>query len=629
MKRNLYLLIAVVLCFATVNAQDRPAIPTVQPYGKIDKADLDMTSCDFEKNANAEILFDVAKMSDGVLERHTRIKIFSTFGMGWANFKIAYSNSGVKYGQQELKGETFNLVNGNIDITPLDKKQIYVEKTNSFSSTVIFAFPNVKPGSVVEFISKGYFGGTWYFQNKIPTRYSEIQTDFSPNAFTSFKFVPYVTLPYAKDIGANNAYNQTKAMAYVPSLPDEPFVSSPTAGLQRLEFMGIINVYGSWQSIGELLSRSYKFGDYTDVHISGEQGIIEAAKSLKSDDEKIAYIFNYVKNNMAWNKVMDFYPRESTAWAWDKKVGSTSEINWIVLHLLKKTGIKSYPVVTADKTTGKMNPALPNILQMRNMAVLIPVDSATNYVLDASDKLNMYNVIPQNYLNVFGLLIDGENEAYNMVFLGTDKPVIQHAFFDMEVKPEGTITGTGEINSDSYNKYAAEKNYNVLGEKLYVDSLRGKNNALKISSFKMENMDTDSLPLTQKINFSQELTGGDEHYLYFDANPFAVMGENPFKSENRFCDIDFGYRQDFSISCMYKIPDGYKIETLPKSITSFMPDKSILFKRMVAEDNGKILVRYTLDHRKSIYFAKNYADIRAFYKGMYDLLGEQIVLKKS
>ena len=628
MNKNLYVLILFFISFICANGQSQPAIPTVQPYGKIDKADLEMTACDFEKNANAEVLFDVGKMNDGIMERHIRIKIFNQFGMGWANFRLEYWFALAKYGASELEGETFNLVDGKIEITPLDKKQVYTEKTNSAFSTLAFAFPDVKPGSVIEFKSKGSFGGTWYFQNNIPTRYSEISTDFSPSAYTSFKFVPYVTMPYVKDIGANNDYNQTKAMAYVPSLPEEPFVNSKTANLQRIEFMGILNNYSSWQTIGEFLSRWYDHDQNVDIHLAGEEEIVEHAKHIKSRDESIAYIFDYVKNNINWNKINDFLAEISTAYEWDKKTGSSAEINWIVFHLLKKAGIKSYPVITADKATGKMNPALPNILQMRNMVVLIGIDSVTNYVLDASDKLNTYNAIPKKYLNVFGLMIDRDNEQYNMVFLNSNKPVIQQAFIHAEIEPDGKLAGTAEITSDAYNKYSAEKDYAVLGEKGYIDSLRGKDNNIKVSSFKMENMDIDSLPLVQKIAFSEDLPGADEHYIYFNTNPFSLMGDNPFKNDTRYSDIDFGYRQDFSISGIYKIPDGYKAETLPKSITSFMPDKSIMFKRVVAEQDGSILVRYVLDHKKSIYFQKDYPDIKAFYKNMYDMLNEQIVLKK-
>ena len=44
--------------FATAAKAQAPAIPTAQAFGKVDKADLEMKACDFEKDANAEVLFD-------------------------------------------------------------------------------------------------------------------------------------------------------------------------------------------------------------------------------------------------------------------------------------------------------------------------------------------------------------------------------------------------------------------------------------------------------------------------------------------------------------------------------------------------------------------------------------------
>jgi len=44
------------LCFLSVFAKAQTEDPVkIPPYGKIDLADLEMTSCDFEKDANAEV----------------------------------------------------------------------------------------------------------------------------------------------------------------------------------------------------------------------------------------------------------------------------------------------------------------------------------------------------------------------------------------------------------------------------------------------------------------------------------------------------------------------------------------------------------------------------------------------
>jgi hypothetical protein len=77
------------------------------------------------------------------------------------------------------------------------------------------------------------------------------------------------------------------------------------------------------------------------------------------------------------------------------------------------------------------------------------------------------------------------------------------------------------------------------------------------------------------------------------------------------------------------MPAGYKTDALPKSISMTMPDNSIIFRRMIAEQDGTIAVRYTITYKKSIYFKEDYADFHEFFKKMYEMLNEQIVLKKS
>jgi hypothetical protein len=620
---------ATVLNTKTANNTFREA----QPYGKVDQEDLDMKQCDFEKEANAEVLFDVGKIDEkGEMERHLRLKVFNEAGKNYASFSLEYpaANGGYsRYGIFDLKGETINMEDGKMVITPLDGKLVYTQKINSSYSALTFAFPNVKAGSIVEFKYRGYFPQTWYFQNNIPTRYSEIQSDLPSTGTIEFKVIPHVTMPYAKSVGSGGDYTQIKALANVPSLPDEPFMDSKRTSFQRIEYVGIMGAEGSWQRLGEILSYIYDRDQWVDSHVPGEDEIISQAKKIKTDNDKINFIFNYVRDYLKWNGVTDIGPSNTTDYTWKTKSGNSADINWIVYHLLKKSGITSYPLITSLKERGKINPFLPDILKMDNMLVYIPVDSTTNYVLDASDKYNSYNVIPRNNLNTFGLKIDRANNEFKMVFIDDESPVMQQAFFNSEITPDGKMTGTAEITSDSYNRYKTLKDYDFLGEQKYTDSLRNKDNNIKITSFKMENMEVDSLPLVQKVGFTVSLTGADENYIYFGTNLFALLGDNPFKSEKRFSDIDFGYRRDYSISCVYKLPAGYKVDALPKPITVFMPDKSILFKRTVVEDNGTILVRYLVDHRKTIYFIKDYPDVRSFYKKMYELLNEQIVLKKG
>jgi len=612
------------------NVKTPNSTATTQPYGKVDMADLQMTSCDFEKDANAEVLFDFGTQASGrglYLERHTRIKIFNENGKNEANIRLIYNKYNGRTGIWDLQAETINLENGKIVIVPLDNKLIYTEKIDRFSSALVFALPNVKPGSIIEFKYKQQPHDVWYFQSNLPTRYSEIQTDFSSRS--EFRYVPHVSQPFVKDIGEPTDYRQAKALANIHSLRQEEYMGSQRDNLQRMEYISRHVLLNTWSKIGELLTQFSEFGNELDYEVSGAGTIIKQARSLKTVDEKIAFLFDTVKNHMKWNENTAFFVNDGTVKAWNKGTGNSAEINLIVYQLLKKAGVKAYPLVVSSKNNGKINPANPNLFLFNNVVVYIPIDSTKSYVLDATNKFNLYNAIPQDQLNTFGLSVDEKNKDYKMVFLENPEPVMQSVFLNAEVKAGGKLSGTAEITSYSYNKITAAQKYKTDGEEKYLAYLRNNDNNVKISALKMENMEIDSLPLTQKVDFSTDLAGSDENYIYLGTNIFNRMGKNPFTSEERYSDIDFGYRDNYSINGIYKLPAGYKTDALPKTITIVSPDQSMVFKRTIIEDNGTIVVRYMLNHAKTIYFKKDYQDVRGFYKKMYELLNEQIVLKKA
>jgi len=241
-------------------SQTQPA-PEAQPYGKIDKADLEMTSCDFEKDANAEILFDKGSVYftndyDMVFERHTRIKIFNDNGKNEANIRIEYSGGDRSEFISNVQAETINENNGAIQVTKVDKKLMYTQPLDKIETTLTFSFPDVKAGSVIEFkyaITTPYLDNfpDWYFQNNIPTRYSELNTAIPDILY--YKNLVMVSRPFLKNTA------DVKALANIPSISDEPFMSSSHDNSERILYQlksvsvpGYYRTYSdTWNKVGE------------------------------------------------------------------------------------------------------------------------------------------------------------------------------------------------------------------------------------------------------------------------------------------------------------------------------------------------------------------------------------------
>ena len=242
--------------YTTANAQTT-TIPTTQPYGKVDKADLEMKACDFEPDASAEVLFDKGNAyytgytGPYVLgltvtdEMHRRIKIFNDNGKSAANVRLVYTSYNNAEYINDIQAQTINLVNGKIEITKLDKQQIYKKTIDKLESEIVFTLPNVKPGSIIEYkfnlnINNFSYLPSWDFQGGLPHRYSEYTTAVPD--YMDFRPLPHLNQPLIKNIRSSENYNGyeietvTRAMTNIPSIPDEPYMSSFRDNVQNISF---------------------------------------------------------------------------------------------------------------------------------------------------------------------------------------------------------------------------------------------------------------------------------------------------------------------------------------------------------------------------------------------------------
>jgi hypothetical protein len=654
---KLFILILLCLLASHTNAQTNPT----QAFGKVDVADLELKSCDFEKDANAEVLFDKkdVRFDDNfriLMDHHKRIKIFNNNGKGSADIHLMFTSRNNFERLTNIQAQTINLVNGKAEITKLDKALIYTKAIDKYESEITFTFPNVKEGSIIEYKynwttnSPGNFPD-WYFQENIPVRYAELNTEV-PSLY-EYRTIPRIhsqpvvqtksSAPRSIGSGADalryDLETEKRAFANVVSIPGEAYMSSfidnfegfvfQLIAVQQYQGMGGGVNSESWARVGGILVDDESFGGQLKRKLDNEEAIIVKAKSLRTEDEKVAYIFNEVKNSMKWNGVDRWYTNDGTVKAWSTKIGNSAEINIILYHLLTQAGVaKVYPMVVSTRKHGKIIPLYTSLAQFDRTIVFVSGSTDRSYILDATSKFNTYNEIPAELLNSSGLFVDKQQKVFDIVFLKTEQPTMHSVYVTADLKPGGKIEGTASINSTGYDRINALSKYKTDGEKKYLDYLRDEDNNLKISSIKFENMEVDTLPLVQQVNFSLDLAGSDDNYIYLNPNILSSLKINPFVRENRLTNVDFGYQKVYSIVGVYKLPAGYKIESAPKNGAIIMPDETMVFKRSVVEQDGSVMVRYVINYKNAIYAKENYADFHGFHKKMNEMLNEQIILKK-
>jgi hypothetical protein len=146
----------------------------------------------------------------------------------------------------------------------------------------------------------------------------------------------------------------------------------------------------------------------------------------------------------------------------------------------------------------------------------------------------------------------------------------------------------------------------------------------------MLNIENDSLPLEQKFEFSMDLSGGSD-YKSVSLDLFSEFEKNPFVSDNRFSNINFGFSRAFNINVSIQLPANFVIEEIPKSIRMETPEKDIVFSRQTSynKESNSIFSNLKIEFNRSYYERDLYPFLKDIYKKIFAYLDERVVLKRK
>jgi Domain of Unknown Function with PDB structure (DUF3857) len=657
MKKNLFLF---TLLYFTVAATAQKNLPSP---GKIDKADLEMKDCDFDKGAEAVTLIDWGNLYydrgitdisylNTIYERRTRIKILKEGGLTYANAAIPYFDNNNEERILKIDAYTYNLdANGNIKTTEVSKSSIYSKRINKFYSQMIIAFPEVKVGSVIEFKYKmerrtDQNLKDWFFQGKIPVRYSEYQINI-PQLY-HFSVQPTVVdsievkedmkdglLSTSEGVLNTQVLKKNFIMRNLVGIRNEPFMGSVRDYQQRLEFQlseieysntNIVKLRTSWEDVIKALMKDDDFGKQLEWDAEAATAVISQAKQLPDAESKMKFLHNYVRKNFSWDSDESIYAMSGVNNVFAKKTGSSGDINLLLVCLLNKAGVKASPILLSTRENGLVNKYYPFIKQFNTVMAFVKLNEQY-FVLDGTDKVSGYKLIPESIVNTQGFVVEGEKGKWMELVDQKNKYKVMAAIHG-EIDEAGIMKGDGLVNCNGYARKQRCEAWLKNKEQFKDEYFAKPYTALKIDELTVNNADADSLPLEQKVKFTSALNSSG-NYKYFTVNLFSDLDKNPFVADERMADIDFGFQQDYTIFGNYSIPQDYVFDGLPENISMIMPDTSIIFTRSMQADDNLLNVRISVEFKRSFYTAANYPEFKEFYKKLFAKLNEQIVIKKK
>lgn len=647
MLKKLILLVVFANVFLACFAQQIPQ------FGKITNEELNLKDCSFEHGAGAMYLvkyeqvdFDANNYGDLKITTQTicRIKIFDKTGYDEATIVIPFSGKNRTARITNLDATTYNVdENGKIISSDVNKKEIFKDKSSEKDgvSTVRFTFPNVKPGSVLEYrytkIEKNsFFINPWFFQGSIPTLLSYCKIKIPGFSELEVKSVAQLPIKNGPEENAGKKdITKPKVRSFymekVPSFKMEPFMSSLADNLMHLEFslnpsIGFFSSLSNlkWGLINSVFLSSAFFGKQFDKDIYGTVGFVDSIKKVDSLEERINGVYNYVKNHLTWDKTHTFYA-DDISQVWQDKQGNSAEINLIILNLLRKAGVTCFPVLFSTRSNGKVDMNFPNPTQFNSVDVLAFIGDKY-FILDGTQKYISYKIPPFDIINRNVFIVDHENNKWVNV---DDERFLIHDSISVtgKVDENGTINGQAEITYYDLSK-ATEIEDNKDDDKDDNDFLLSDAPVLKIDTSFYTDKENDLLPLKRTIKFHYDLSSTDSFYFL---NPFmlSTFRKNPFVDSTRLTDIDFGANSSFILHMEITLPPNIHVEEFTRNKIIRTPDTILLFNRFNELQGNTLIINSTFNISAAIFYSDDYPAIRDFFKNVYAILNQQILLKRK
>lgn len=669
-------------------------IMKVPPFGKISMEELTATQCPIDTGAQAYYIFDKGQTEFVYLntiirdneagsnkgfqmkyERHLRVKILDKAASSdLADFEIPLFVRGQNKEQiTQIKGFTYNLVNGKIEKTKLDSKQIITDKKDDNWVVVKFAMPDVREGTVFEvsyqILSDFFFNlQEWHFQRMYPVLYSEYQVGIPQYFIYNVDMLGYlrvgqeqssaartITLTFKEQDNAGGFragggsvsythkedYRENITKYYVNNVPAfkvESFLRTPRNYLSKISFeltgtqfprSAYKNFSSNWNEVSKELLKSENFGE-----VLTRGGFLkEEAEAIKSKSsapiDQVVMAFERVKQKMNWNGNNRLYASVSNLkQTWDKGSGNSADINLTLVSLLNALGIESYPVALSTRANGIIPVSHPSISGF-NYVIAMAVVDGKRLLMDATDPFAGVNMLPERCLNDNGRIID--NSKSDWVKLDGSGSSYQMVYANLALNSEGSFSGNIDLSESGYAAWDRRSQFKMHNnEDAFIENMEKELGGCDITEFSMLGMDSiyTNLKSSFKIALDNKTDQVGDMVVF---NPLLGFSHksNPFKLEKREYPVEFPYPLRRRVIMSYTLPEGFAVESLPAPQRLVSEDKSFQFTYSISNLGNTIQVVHDFSINKTMFLPDEYDMLKTLYASILNKHNEKIVLKRT
>jgi len=580
-------------------------------YGDIPREDLEMAEYAPDLSADVVILENHAAVSMRSAEKllviaecHVRIKIINTDGLGYANVELPYTSDEKIIG---LRAAAYNLEDGKIVQSQVDKKSLNYEKTTRYRNTLRFSVPNVRPGTVLEYKytleSPDIFTlYTMEFQQDIPVRRCRFQVEF-PGYF-EYKFLTGGDLSHVRYVSRQQrvyfgnstveGFTGTWTGTEIPAYREEPFSTGSEDYYARIGFeLSKISVPGyyfeevspTYSRLSEKLLERDDFGGYIDKGGIVRKRALELKAEGGSETEILRRIYSWVTGYMMWTGYSDFTASAVMSKVYNDARGNAADINLMLLSMLRYAGFQADPVIMSTREHGLLNPFFALLRRFNHVVVKATADGR-DHLIDATDPHRPFNMLPIECLNGQGWVVNSFGGYW--VNLNNGEHFGESVTLDMTLDDSGNMTGTAVNVYESYDAWMVRKFCSLQGTDTYRDFFQDANSHWRISALDLENLENLEEPVTERIKLTiRNAADAGAGIMYLNPVLAGKMESNDYYADERISMIDIACPDVSKYSCTITVPDGWKVAELPQQVLIQMEGGGASFAYNITAEGRK------------------------------------------
>jgi hypothetical protein len=429
----------------------------------------------------------------------------------------------------------------------------------------------------------------------------------------------------------------------IPPTPAEDWMPPLNAINQRVEFYYTFARSGKefWDAEGK--HWAHEAERFTNPNGQVRKTVEEIVSPADTEEQKARKIYAAVmeldntdfsrKKSDAERKAEKLKPIKNAEDVWKQKSGSGDEIALLYVALARAADLKVWPFQVVDRSRALFDPNYLNISQLDDYIAVIEL-AGKEVFLDPGQKMCPFGALHWKHNLASGLRLSDKGPIIDRTPANTYTNAVVKRVADLTIGPDGSVKGTATVAMNGpdalhWRQLALENDSEEI-KKRFSEYLRDQvPDGVNTDFQRFTGLDDPNRDLIATFTIAGNLGTATGKRAFLPGMFFASRASHPFAAqEMRLTPIDVHYAKMDVDDVLYRLPDGFTVESAPQTADMTWPNNAMLRIGTTAK-SGSVQVRRILAHNYTLLGPSDYSDLHGFYLKVAAADQQQIVLTRA